>query len=132
MHGREMLREMSGAVKKGGRVACGGIQVSEIPSFPYRILWEERQVMSVGNLTRAGAHAFLSVVPNVVVKTEVVLSTGAREGGAGRTAWRTAAGGGGSHSVMGKRSPLVFNEDRSPCRVINSKSGSFCQKWQSL
>ena len=40
------------AVKKGGRVVCGGIHMSDIPSFPYSLLWEERQVMSVANLTR--------------------------------------------------------------------------------
>ena len=60
------------AVKKGGRVVCGGIHMSDIPSFPYRILWEERQVMSVANLTRADAHEFLSVAPKAGVKTEVV------------------------------------------------------------
>jgi len=60
------------AVKKGGRVVCGGIHMSDIPSFPYRILWEERQVVSVANLTRADAHEFLAVAPTVRVKTEVV------------------------------------------------------------
>jgi alcohol dehydrogenase, propanol-preferring len=60
------------AVKKGGRVVCGGIHMSEIPSFPYRILWEERQVISVANLTRTDAHEFLAVAPTAGVKTEVV------------------------------------------------------------
>lgn len=60
------------AVKKGGRVVCGGIHMSDIPSFPYRILWEERQVVSVANLTRADAHEFLAVAPTARVKTEVV------------------------------------------------------------
>jgi len=60
------------AVKKGGRVVCGGIHMSDIPSFPYRILWEERQVVSVANLTRADAHEFLEVAPKAGVKTEVV------------------------------------------------------------
>jgi propanol-preferring alcohol dehydrogenase len=60
------------AVKKGGRVVCGGIHMSDIPSFPYRILWEERQVMSVANLTRADAHEFLAIAPKAGVKTEVV------------------------------------------------------------
>src|SRR5215468_4296657 len=59
------------AVKKGGRVVCGGIHMSDIPSFPYRILWEERQVVSVANLTRADAHEFLSLAPQAGVKTEV-------------------------------------------------------------
>ena len=47
------------AVRKGGRVVCGGIHMSDIPSFPYSLLWEERHVMSVANLTRADAHEFL-------------------------------------------------------------------------
>ncbi|HUI98500.1 MAG TPA: zinc-dependent alcohol dehydrogenase family protein [Xanthobacteraceae bacterium] len=60
------------AVKKGGRVVCGGIHMSDIPSFPYRILWEERQVVSVANLTRADAHEFLAIAPQAGVQTEVV------------------------------------------------------------
>jgi alcohol dehydrogenase, propanol-preferring len=48
------------AVKKGGRVICGGIHMSDIPSFPYRWLWEEREVLSVANLTRADAHDFFA------------------------------------------------------------------------
>jgi propanol-preferring alcohol dehydrogenase len=60
------------AVKKGGRVVCGGIHMSDIPSFPYEILWEERQVVSVANLTRADACEFLSVAPKSGLKTEVV------------------------------------------------------------
>jgi alcohol dehydrogenase, propanol-preferring len=59
------------AVKKGGRVVCGGIHMSDIPSFPYRLLWEERQVVSVANLTREDAREFLSVAPLAGVKTEV-------------------------------------------------------------
>ncbi|HEY7663399.1 MAG TPA: zinc-dependent alcohol dehydrogenase family protein [Xanthobacteraceae bacterium] len=59
------------AVKKGGRVVCGGIHMSDIPSFPYRVLWEERHVLSVANLTRADAHEFLAVAAQAGVKTEV-------------------------------------------------------------
>jgi propanol-preferring alcohol dehydrogenase len=59
------------AVKKGGRVVCGGIHMSDIPSFPYRLLWEERSVVSVANLTRVDAHEFLNVAPAAGVKTEV-------------------------------------------------------------
>jgi alcohol dehydrogenase, propanol-preferring len=59
------------AVKKGGRVVCGGIHMSDIPSFPYRLLWEERHVVSVANLTRADAHEFLALVPQAGVRTEV-------------------------------------------------------------
>lgn len=59
------------AVKKGGRVVCGGIHMSDIPSFPYSLLWEERHVVSVANLTRADAREFLDIVPRAGVKTEV-------------------------------------------------------------
>jgi propanol-preferring alcohol dehydrogenase len=54
------------AVKKGGRVVCGGIHMSDIPSFPYAILWEERQVVSVANLTRADAREFLALAPEIM------------------------------------------------------------------
>jgi len=59
------------AVKKGGRVVCGGIYMSDIPSFPYAILWEERQLLSVANLTRADAHEFLAVAPQAGIKMQV-------------------------------------------------------------
>ncbi|MBV8416742.1 MAG: zinc-dependent alcohol dehydrogenase family protein [Verrucomicrobia bacterium] len=58
------------AVRKGGRVVCGGIHMSDIPSFPYSLLWEERSIHSVANLTRADGHAFLSLAPNVPVRIE--------------------------------------------------------------
>jgi propanol-preferring alcohol dehydrogenase len=59
------------AVHKGGRVVCAGIDMSDIPSFPYRILWEERQLLSVANLTREDGIEFLGLVPKmgIVVKT---------------------------------------------------------------
>jgi alcohol dehydrogenase, propanol-preferring len=60
------------AVKKGGRVVCGGIHMSDIPRFPYDLLWEERQVISVANLTRADAREFLTIAPMSGLKTEVV------------------------------------------------------------
>ena len=59
------------AVRKGGRVVCGGIHMSDIPSFPYALLWEERHVMSVANLTRADAHEFLKIAPQAGVSCEV-------------------------------------------------------------
>jgi propanol-preferring alcohol dehydrogenase len=61
------------AVGKGGRVVCGGIHMSDIPSFPYEILWGEREVVSVANLTRRDAHEFLEVAPRAGVRTEVTL-----------------------------------------------------------
>jgi propanol-preferring alcohol dehydrogenase len=59
------------AVKKGGRVVCGGIHMSDIPQFPYHILWEERQILSVANLTRQDAHEFLDIAPRAGVTTQV-------------------------------------------------------------
>ncbi len=59
------------AVKKGGRVVCGGIHMSDIPSFPYRLLWEERALVSVANLTRADAHEFLAVAPRAGIRMQV-------------------------------------------------------------
>ena len=59
------------AVRKGGVVVCGGIHMSDIPSFPYEILWEERMLRSVANLTRADAREFLALAPNIPVKTSV-------------------------------------------------------------
>jgi propanol-preferring alcohol dehydrogenase len=58
-------------VSKGGRVVCAGIHMSDIPSFPYAILWGERQVLSVANLTREDATRFLAVAPKVPVRTTV-------------------------------------------------------------
>ena len=60
------------AVRKGGVVVCGGIHMSDIPSFPYDLLWDERVVRSVANLTREDAHEFLALAPKVPVKTTVV------------------------------------------------------------
>ena len=59
------------ATRKGGRVVCAGIHMSDIPSFPYRWLWEERQVVSVANLTRADAAEFFAAAQRAAVKTEV-------------------------------------------------------------
>ncbi|MGA7323062.1 MAG: zinc-dependent alcohol dehydrogenase family protein [Rhodomicrobium sp.] len=61
------------AVRKGGIVVCGGIHMSDIPSFPYSILWGERVVRSVANLTRRDAIEFLALAPKVAVKTTVQL-----------------------------------------------------------
>jgi propanol-preferring alcohol dehydrogenase len=61
------------AVGKGGVVVCGGIHMSDIPSFPYEILWGERMVRSVANLTRSDGAGFLALAPEVPVRTEVEL-----------------------------------------------------------
>ena len=60
------------AVRKGGIVVCGGIHMSEIPAFPYDILWGERSIRSVANLTRQDAIDFLELAPRVPVQTHVV------------------------------------------------------------
>ena len=59
------------ATAPGGTVVCAGIHMSDIPSFPYRILWEERTVRSVANLTRRDGEEFLALAPKVPVRTEV-------------------------------------------------------------
>jgi len=59
------------AVDKGGVVVCAGIHMSDIPSFPYADLWEERVIRSVANLTRQDGAEFLALAPQVPVKTEV-------------------------------------------------------------
>ena len=59
------------AVRKGGTVVCAGIHMSDIPSFPYELLWGERVVRSVANLTRRDGEEFLALVPQVPVRSEV-------------------------------------------------------------
>ncbi len=59
------------AVVKGGTVVCGGIHMSAIPSFPYELLWGERTLRSVANLTRKDALEFLTLAPQVPIKTQV-------------------------------------------------------------
>jgi len=59
------------AVRKGGIVVCGGIHMSEIPAFPYDILWGERVLRSVANLTRQDAHEFLALAPQIPLQTRV-------------------------------------------------------------
>jgi len=58
------------AVRKGGRVVCAGIHMSDIPSFPYQILWEERQLVSVANLTRRDGIDFLGQAPKMGIVTK--------------------------------------------------------------
>ena len=61
------------ATRKGGTVVCGGIHMSDIPTFPYRILWEERVLRSVANLTRRDAEKFLALAPEAGVRTETII-----------------------------------------------------------
>ena len=58
------------AVRKGGRVVCAGIHMSDIPAFPYRLLWEERSLFSVANLTRQDGLDFLSLAPKMGIITK--------------------------------------------------------------
>lgn len=58
-------------VDKGGVIVCGGIHMSDIPSFPYKILWEERIIRSVANLTRKDGEEFLKLAPEIPIKTEI-------------------------------------------------------------
>jgi alcohol dehydrogenase, propanol-preferring len=58
------------AVRKGGRVVCAGIHMSDVPAFPYRLLWEERQLVSVANLTRQDGLDFLRLAPEIGIVTQ--------------------------------------------------------------
>jgi len=77
----ELVPAALAAVAKGGVVVCAGIHMTDIPSFPYRLLWEERIVRSVANLTRKDGEELLAIAPQVPVKTEIELFplTGANE-----------------------------------------------------
>ena len=59
------------AVRKGGRVVCAGIHMSDIPGFPYRLLWEERQLLSIANLTRQDGLNFLRLAPEMGIVTSI-------------------------------------------------------------
>ena len=67
----ELVPVALAAVRRGGRVVCGGIHMSDIPAFPYSLLWGERQLRSVANLTRRDAREFLSLAPKVPIRTRV-------------------------------------------------------------
>jgi alcohol dehydrogenase, propanol-preferring len=60
------------AIRPGGRVVCAGIHMSDIPAFPYELLWREREIISVANLTRRDGEEFLALAPKVRVRTEIV------------------------------------------------------------
>ncbi|WP_200837183.1 zinc-dependent alcohol dehydrogenase family protein [Dyadobacter sp. 3J3] len=66
----ELVPKALGDIDKGGTVVCGGIHMSDIPSFPYDILWEERTLRSVANLTRKDAREFLELTTIVKIKTQ--------------------------------------------------------------
>ncbi|MGZ6728516.1 MAG: zinc-binding dehydrogenase, partial [Gaiellaceae bacterium] len=59
------------ALDRGGAVVCAGIHMSDIPSFPYELLWEERSIRSVANLTRQDGEELLALAPQVPVRTHV-------------------------------------------------------------
>jgi propanol-preferring alcohol dehydrogenase len=61
------------SVMKGGTVVCAGIHMSDIPSFPYSILWGERVIRSVANLTRRDGNEFLALAPQIPVRSEVAV-----------------------------------------------------------
>jgi len=67
----ELVPRALAAVAKGGTVVCAGIHMSDIPSFPYELLWGERTVRSVANLTRRDGEEFMDLAPRVPVRTEV-------------------------------------------------------------
>jgi propanol-preferring alcohol dehydrogenase len=69
----ELVPQALRVVAKGGTVVCGGIHMTDIPSFPYSILWGERVVRSVANLTRADGEEFLSLAPTIPIHTQVHL-----------------------------------------------------------
>jgi propanol-preferring alcohol dehydrogenase len=60
------------AVRPGGRVVCAGIHMSDIPGFPYELLWHEREIVSVANLTRRDGMEFLALAPKVPVRTQTI------------------------------------------------------------
>ena len=67
----ELVPQALANVRKGGIVVCAGIHMSDIPSFPYDLLWGERSICSVANLTRSDGEAFLALAPKIPMKTEV-------------------------------------------------------------
>jgi propanol-preferring alcohol dehydrogenase len=67
----ELVPAALGHLRKGGSVVCAGIHMSDLPAFPYELLWGERVVRSVANLTRADGEEFLALAPSIPVRTEV-------------------------------------------------------------
>ena len=67
----ELVPRALGLVRPGGKVVCAGIHMTDIPSFPYGLLWHERSIRSVANLTRSDGIEFLSLAEDVAIETEV-------------------------------------------------------------
>jgi alcohol dehydrogenase, propanol-preferring len=98
------------AVRPGGIVVCGGIHMSDIPSFPYELLWGERVVRSVANLTRRDAEEFLEIAPRVPVRTEVEVHP---LEAAGEALERLRSGAVHGAAVLEVRQPSTASERRS-------------------
>ena len=87
---RRWCRTRFRAVRKGGTVVCAGIHMSDIPQFPYALLWGERTVVSVANLTRRDGEEFIAIAGNAAIRTHVVpYPLEQRERSAGRLTPRT-------------------------------------------
>jgi len=67
----ELVPAALAATERGGTVVCAGIHMSDIPSFPYELLWEERVLRSVANLTRVDGNEFIALAPQIPIKTDV-------------------------------------------------------------
>jgi propanol-preferring alcohol dehydrogenase len=67
----ELVPAALAATERGGTVVCAGIHMSDIPSFPYELLWEERVIRSVANLTRVDGNEFIALAPQVPIRTDV-------------------------------------------------------------
>jgi propanol-preferring alcohol dehydrogenase len=67
----ELVPQALSVTAPGGTVVCAGIHMTDIPAFPYDLLWQERRVISVANLTRQDAHEFLELAPRVPIRTTV-------------------------------------------------------------
>jgi propanol-preferring alcohol dehydrogenase len=68
-----LVPQALGSIRKGGIVVCGGIHMSDIPQFPYDLLWGERQICSVANLTRKDGQDFMDIAPRIPVRSHVEL-----------------------------------------------------------
>ena len=66
-----LVPEALSRIRPGGVVVCAGIHMSDIPTFPYRLLWQERVVRSVANLTRADGREFLALAEEIAIRTRV-------------------------------------------------------------